>query len=51
MSMPLAVKNELFNITGQKVAEKVAVSGINVLDAVYDITLVKVGSKVVKVVK
>lgn len=44
-------KIELFNITGQKVAEKVAVSGINVLDAVYDITLVKVGSKVVKVVK
>lgn len=44
-------KIELFNITGQKVAEKVAVSGINILDAVYDITLVKVGSKVVKVVK
>ena len=44
-------KIELFNITGQKVAEKVAVSGINVLDAVYDITLVKVGSKVVKAVK
>ncbi|WP_455497002.1 chitobiase/beta-hexosaminidase C-terminal domain-containing protein [Coprobacter sp.] len=44
-------KIELFSITGQKVAEKVAVSGINVLDAICDITLVKVGSKVVKVIK
>lgn len=44
-------KIELFNITGQKVAEKVAVSGMNVLDAVNDIILVKVGSKVVKVIK
>lgn len=44
-------KIELFNITGQKVVEKVAVSGMNVLDAICDITLVKVGSKVVKVTK
>lgn len=44
-------KIELFSITGQKIAEKIAASGMNVFDAVYEITLVKVGSKVVKVIK